>query len=168
MTHCIQAVVARVAVLDEIQQRFPGVRTTALPQGFGMIPATDSLLASAAPDWQTAEPEAFRVMLSWAFLRTLLDFSRLGPVVYLETEYWGGDGGQAAVLLKEGRIAPGPLSEWTAAGAPPLSFERRLESPINRCLREAGVCRTRTEDEFDALGLGRFRGMEDFEEGESR
>jgi hypothetical protein len=64
-------------------------------------------------------------------------------VAYVETEYFGGDGVQAAAVWEGGAIAFGPRQ--ADAG------------PINEALRLLGVERTTAQDEFDTVGLGRHR-----------
>lgn len=73
-----------------------------------------------------------------------------GGLAYVETEYFGGTGGQAAFAFVDGREAVAPQSARSAG-------------PINQALRRIGVVRTLADDEFDAIGLGGRRSMDDYE-----
>jgi hypothetical protein len=69
-------------------------------------------------------------------------------VAYIETEYFGGTGTQAAAVWEGGKIILAP---------------RRADiGPINDALRLLGVTRTPTQDEFDVAGLRRHRRTEDW------
>jgi hypothetical protein len=77
------------------------------------------------------------------------------PVLYIETHYFGGTGYQGAALFKDGELL------WRDA----TSISRRSDiglqlSPISRGLAELGVARTPGADEFDSVGLQRFRSNE--------
>ena len=71
-----------------------------------------------------------------------------GAVAYFETDYWGGEGEQSAVLWERGEMVYGPAKS-------------RL-GPINGALRRMGVERGAALDEFDAVGLGRYRDNDDW------
>lgn len=123
-----------------------------LAQGFELIPATHAVLD--AIDASTAEKRSPAidgfVHLTGGLAMLLAELSQLGPVAYLETEYFGGIGSQAAAAF--------------AAGEPAfLQGETETQSPINEALKVLGVIRGHFADEFDALGLGRYRQMDDWE-----
>lgn len=73
------------------------------------------------------------------------------PVVFVTAEFWGGQGAQAATLYR--------------SGAPPHPFETGYNA-INQALRALGItaeCSAESnKDEFDSLGLGRYRRTEDW------
>lgn len=92
-------------------------------------------------------------MFDWA-----IESSRCFPLAYFETEYHGGAGSQAAAAWAGGVVVAGPFlqaDEDCGKGEP-------SEWPINRVLRHLGVVRSKREDEFDAVGLGRWRNNEDW------
>ncbi len=70
--------------------------------------------------------------------------ARPGPLAYIETDYAGGVGTQAGVLLERGKVVLGPVEG---------------EGTVNRLLNAIGVWHRPGEDEFDALSLGRYRHM---------
>jgi hypothetical protein len=79
----------------------------------------------------------------------ILPFARCGRIVYIEAEFFGGDGTQACIMWDRGGQPSAPLVDNHA---------------INTALRFLGVKVGNHHDEFDALGLGRYRGTDDWEE----
>jgi hypothetical protein len=77
----------------------------------------------------------------------LKEASKDEALVYVETEYFGGDGGQGAIVAHRGDIFFGP-----AEG----------DGSINAALRLLEAKKDGAHDEFDAVGLGRFRSNEDW------
>lgn len=67
--------------------------------------------------------------------------------VAYKAEFWGGSGEQAHVLFKDG----------VAQGLPVVA-----KDAINQALRILGILPGRHQDEFDAVGLGRFRDTQDW------
>jgi hypothetical protein len=101
-------------------------------------------LFPAAPG--PAYPELWN--LSPSGVLWIREVSRLGRVAYIETEYFGGHGAQAASVWESGRTIYGPTNAaW---------------GPINDALRLLGVARTPTDDEFTVAGLPRCRRNEDW------
>ena len=76
-----------------------------------------------------------------------------GGLAYVKTEYWGGQGEQSAVAFVDGREAMAPQRSRGGGG------------PINQALRRIGVVRG-GDDEFDTVGLGERRSMNDYESDE--
>lgn len=74
--------------------------------------------------------------------------SAKGAIAYLETEYFGGDGAQTAIVWDEGKVVYGPCV--------------RSEGTINAALRILGVEAKRGQDEFLTVGLGLVSSNEDF------
>ncbi len=84
-----------------------------------------------------------------------MDLSRLAAVAYVETEYFGGMGTQAAATY----IAGVP----TVAGRHTNETGVETDSlAINEALAAIGVRRKGQMDEFDTIGLGRYRHTEDW------
>jgi hypothetical protein len=115
--------------------------------------AVDRELSVSSPPFTACE------RLSSQLLTALLLQSQTtkSPIAFIETEYHGGAGSQGAVVVECGRIGAGPwasIDEWRGA---------EWYGPINRALHHLGVPRSARDDEFDTLGLGRWRTNEDWE-----
>ena len=145
MGHQIQAVIGKW----EAMHRFAGnwlVKMVELPQNCAMVFLTGALFDDItelydAPDREEASPLTyFTSAIRWA----MEEASWTGPLAYIETDYAGGYGTQAGVLIERGRIVMGPM-----------------EGPgsINNLLHDLGVWHRPGEDEFTALGLNHYRRM---------
>lgn len=147
MGHAIQAIVLApgVAIRDPEPSHLV---TVALPQGFALVPLTDELFDELRTLYPSEEPDPHAEFwkLSAPVLRFVLRLSRGGAVAYLETEYSGGAGEQAAASWRAGSAAVHP---------------RRADvGPINEALRSLGAQAGDARDEFEALGLQRFRDLD--------
>lgn len=67
----------------------------------------------------------------------------------IETDYFGGAGDQVAAVYDKGEEPPRFASERSRVGA------------INEALRAIGVTARKRSDEFETLGLDRYRDFED-------
>jgi hypothetical protein len=151
--HCIQALIAPRRVLEEARATFPMAVVCPLPQDFALVPITDALddalLASAFGQVVDAAEEVVTPTIA-AFASYL---SRHGSVLWVSTDYFGGRGGQDAVM-------------WTlehevlCLGDTPDDMSAWPDSPISLALRRLGVVAADGQDEFDTLGLGRHRSNE--------
>ncbi|PSJ43443.1 hypothetical protein [Allosphingosinicella deserti] len=92
-----------------------------------------------------------------------------GRALYIETDYFGGMGGQSAALFESGGLAwtdnesnltPAPEPSWFSRLVHGQDNQRR-KSPISSGLARLGVLPEGDSDEFDRLGLGRFRSLDD-------
>jgi hypothetical protein len=91
--------------------------------------------------------------LSAGLQSALMRASNDGSLAYIETSYFGGTGSQAAAVFLAGNIA---MRASLPIGREPAS----RDDPINTALRALGVRATDREDEFDSVGLRRFRDLE--------
>jgi hypothetical protein len=147
------ALIGAEATMDAAIEPLEAARCVPLTQGVAMVPLTGGVLEEIeaiygadreAPGRQGAGPPA--AVATWA-----REASRHGWVAYCEAGYALGQGGQRAVVWKDGAEC------------------HRLEhdDSINQVLRFLGVTCAGTrvdeqgmlqgEDEWDAVGLGRFR-----------
>jgi hypothetical protein len=124
-------------------------RFVRLPQGLCLAPVTEEIFEMLKhASMAESEEEAFREHVD-VLRPLLLELSRSSTVLYAETEYFGGQGGQGAVVIRDGRELMGPV--WSAD-----------EYVINEGLRHLGVESSGGVDGFDALGLGLHRNSEEW------
>ena len=146
MVHQIQAIIGKREAVQVFADCWVWAEIVDLPQDCGLVFLTDALFDSITelfdkPDREEPSP----LMLFTSAIRWALEGSACpGPLAYIETDYTGGYGTQAGVLLERGRIIQGPVEG---------------EETINGLLRAVGVWHRPGEDEFDALGLGHYRHM---------
>lgn len=129
-----------------------GLVPVELSRGFALLPGPE-------PDPDAEDLPAFDDLPLWWLDLDLewaaVSASRVGPVAYVEAEFAQGAGSQAAVVWADGLIVLGPLREDDAEHA-----RRRVslvDWPVNRALRRLEVPAETGADEFDTLGLGRYR-----------
>jgi hypothetical protein len=142
MGHCIQTIIARSAVADAVCDLYPQLLRVDVPQGFAVIPVEAEfidLVCEARPQQSSND---FK-LLTDSFCEFLRELSRFGALAYLETEYFGGVGGQGAVVYCSREILMEPT--WQKSGI------------INKALRKIGVRRSLFGDRFSAIGLRQYR-----------
>lgn len=125
----------------EALQRLPVVP---LFYGLSLVPLTDDLFDKLPPIPEVRErPEEF-----WKFSAALealaLELSRFGAVAYVEADFFGGEGTQAAAVWEEGLLCLGPLKS-AGVGA------------INTALQWLGIPSSQGRDGFEIVGLLRHR-----------
>ncbi|WP_146848282.1 hypothetical protein [Brevifollis gellanilyticus] len=140
MAHSVTAIIAASSVADHLLNDRTLVAVD-LRDGHRLIPLEDDDLDSLGLDLSQSL-EGF-TYLSPSLIQFCAEHSHHGPLVYLETEYFGGMGTQSAAAFSNGAlIAPTPL---VGIGA------------INTALRSIGIIATSAPDEFDHIGLSRHR-----------
>lgn len=158
MSYELRALAGRYEVTAQAAR---AARSTAveLPQGYGLLPVTNDMLERLGGDDVWPFGEVFR-FLSAGVEALARRTSLAGDIAYLEADIFGGTGTQAMVLWRGGEACLGPVTaEFTATAPDPSSSQ---QWPFNQALRELDVDRGDAFDEFDALGLGRWRHTEDW------
>lgn len=149
MAHTIEGFIARTELLQEGTKDLQNAYVITLEQGFSLMPITDELHDEV---WQQNKyidkpfEEFWKLSPELAWLG--IQLSKQGAIAYVETDYFGGVGEQVAILWEYGSIALGPLKNDIG--------------PINEVLRRMGVVNTKGHDEFEALGLYRYRNNVDW------
>ena len=90
-------------------------------------------------------------ILATTKIPNIREFGVNKTIAKIETDYFGGSGYQTAKLFVNNKKTYDKSDEqdWSI-------------KPINDVLKEMGVKRTGLQDEFDTIGLGRYRKNEDF------
>ena len=156
MGHVIQAIITKSKISEKMSSELENVLVVDLPWGFKLIPMTMGLfeeIQEHAGKMGDSGSENDTLFLSSAVQHYLQRLSEFGDVMYLETDYFGGEGSQCAIMWRKGDV------EFD------LCFADTPEhpSPISRALKKMGVDATGYFDEFDALELHKYRHMESFE-----
>jgi hypothetical protein len=162
MGHRLQGFIAKLEILEDVRRQSRAINLVRLPQGFAMIPNTEVVhVAIAGPEeFETPPDLQIFVYMSVPLAHWAEQLSLAARIAYVETDYFGGVGAQTAVAWDNGVIAVGPFtSAHGSVSEEPLSKAAFAELPINRVLTFLGVDRGKAWDEFDALGLGKFRNI---------
>ncbi|RGC65183.1 hypothetical protein C5N14_30015 [Micromonospora sp. MW-13] len=152
MSYQLSAVVADVELLREQTADLDHAVLAALRQDFALLPVTPQLveeLTGSLPDFVVAEPgpdRPFELVLSPALAALFAGWSGLGPVAYLEAEFSGGVGRQAAVVWLAGAVSWGPHFD-------DVLDSPREQWPLNAALVRLGAEPGRWIDPFAELGL---------------
>lgn len=123
-----------------------------LSQGLALLPVTDDVLDGLGRVDERPFGEAFW-FLSGGIASLGALASRSGPVAYLEADFAGGAGLQAAVVWAGGDVVLGPVT------IPVSPLPAQPDWPVNQALRRLGASGT---DEFAAIGLDRHRHTRDW------
>jgi len=81
-----------------------------------------------------------------------------GKCAYIETAYFGGIGTQLSETWENGKIIEGPLISYDGI-ANKKDFEnvKIVDGSINQALKNLGILSQERKDEFDTVGLGKYR-----------
>jgi hypothetical protein len=158
MAHNIYLFAGHPQVLRRYEEASPLVRLYRLTPGadLAVMPVDDALhddlhRRSGTGEWL----ETLR--LTTADLTFAAETSCLGALAYLETDYAGGTGIQAAALWGGGALAIRPLSMMSGQSPGQSPGRPRATWPINAVLRGLGIVAATGRDEFDTFGLGGYR-----------
>jgi hypothetical protein len=145
MGHTIQGLVVPPATAAQVAAVPEATLIPLEAARLAFVPMTDALferLAALFPA-PSAQPYAEFWKLSSSGSLWMEVISAAGLAAYVETDYFGGMGSQAAAVWEAGRVVLGP--------------HQGQVGPINDALRFLGVARTQALDEFAAAGLDRYR-----------
>lgn len=167
MGHRIQCFIGSPVVIETILNPLAPIDVVLedLPQGFQCLFLCDKLRSSIQEykhmnDITYIEPFHF---FSSAIKGYLEDNKENGVFVYIETDYFGGEGTQASGFFKDGQLIEVYEANNSHIDVSLAYPDRLLMQPINRTLRRLGVVRDMIYDEFDTLGLAEHRYMPDHE-----
>ncbi|MFI0353417.1 hypothetical protein [Actinomadura sp. 9N407] len=150
MSYVLQGVVGDFDRLRSLSDGLPQAVVVPLWQRLGLLPVTDEIFDELTDERQGGGPF---MLMSPAFAERLADWSRGGRVAYVEAEFFGGAGTQAAALWENGLQTWGPEHAELVAGP-------RENWPINAVLARLGAVATGAFDLFDTVGFGQERGMD--------
>ncbi len=169
MGHAIAAFIGHYAALHTAIRSLPHVHLIALAQDYGLLPVSEAFYDALAAQAPSPQPDKYPVFvyLSASLITLGEELSHHTPVAYVETDYFGGVGTQAAILWQDGDVY-GPFSTETRYERNELIVTAAEQRAINRVLQRLGVRRETAKDEFEALGLRRYRSTEDWLEAAMR
>lgn len=173
MGHIIGGFIALEKQLTELVANYDLAHVIPLKQEFAFVPVSDELciqLFEGKEFLADMSDERFRCLSSKLF-QIGRWFSKTTPIAYIETDYDGGTGFQCAVAWKDGDIEVYPTAAGREEG---FQMDGYSLKPINDALSKIGVQIYLTEDltaddmdeftkdEFDKLGLGKYRDNDDW------
>lgn len=149
--HDVKALIAKSGVLQSKAGQFSNAVVCPLSQGYSLLPITDAFAKelSAYRSASSASRATPLEEISPELLILATEISQLAPVAYITTGYFGGQGGQDAVVWDKGNLVFSPSVQGYDRVWP--------DSPISQALRSIGVVAEEEKDEFDTVGLGNHR-----------
>jgi hypothetical protein len=148
MGHFIYAIVAPAATADAISNVWPELPRLDKSNGFAVFPVDAELIDDRiGPEDTPIETENKSMLLTFEFHELLRELSRDGQLAYVETEYFGGLGGQCALVCRDGNDLMSLT--WDSIG------------PINDALALIGMPRGTFRDLFAAVGFDKVRSNND-------
>jgi len=148
MTHIVTGLIAKPFALEAFASKHSLHSPISLSVGLSILPLRDDDIDSLLPSPPTGLVDGFE-HLSEQLMHLLEAASLNCALLYFETEYFGGDGSQGAVVFCNGVVAYGPK----CAGI----------GPISEALRLLGVTVIPPAfDEFETIGLRRYRQTKDW------
>ncbi|MDQ3281914.1 MAG: enhanced serine sensitivity protein SseB C-terminal domain-containing protein [Acidobacteriota bacterium] len=149
MGHSLQALVLPLSASERIQSHAAPTHPVRITASLLLVPVTDELYDFLVRGDVSADLHDDVFAKFHPALQTFAAaISGAEPYAYIETEYFGGTGVQAAAAWREGETLYAPQSA-------PIG-------PINEVLRILGVVSSRHLDEFEAAGLSRHRHLEEW------
>ena len=149
--HEVEALIANSNGLAARTRQFESAIVCPLVQGFSLLPFTEAF-AQELGEYQIETRAALAKPIRYISdgLHALaIDLSHKSPVAYVSTYYFGGQGGQDALVWDKGTLQFSPTSPGYEQNWP--------NSPISQALRMIGVVAEQGMDEFDTIGLGKHR-----------
>lgn len=144
MGHSIRAFIGKDDVIQKLSDDWIKARDIPLKQGYSMVCLTGDLfddimeLSEAEDELNCSELTLFTT----AIFDIMQEYSNNSMLAYIEADYFGGIGMQAGVLFENGKIIINPTEK---------------SGIINIILHKLGVYRENGKDEFNSLGLGKYR-----------
>jgi hypothetical protein len=146
MGHCIQAIVTSSRNAEAMCATYPClVRVDTLP-AIAILPVEEEFYDAVTQARPSRRADGF-MLLTAEFQEFLRGQSKNDRVAYIETDYFGGNGGQGAVVYADGEVLMPP--QWSAGGR------------INRALKHLGVRRAFFRDRFATIHLDDYRSNEE-------
>lgn len=148
MGHCIQTIVAPLVTANLVADRWPELPRLNRDNGFALFPVDAGLIdARIMPDQSPTESADEFLLLTNGFRRWLRQLSCGGQLAYVETDYFGGTGGQGALVCRNNLEIMPPT--WSESGT------------INQALGMIGLKGVWQADSFAAAGFTVVRSNDD-------
>ena len=146
MGYTLKAYIGRKESLTPILEKYTESKLVELNSDISMIPLTEELFD------EINQMEISTKLMGFEFLNQNIENRILKvigskEVAYVESEFFGGEGGHIGLIWKNGERA--------------FTSDLNIQS-MNEILKRLGVQKTTFKDEFDSIGLGQYRQTEDW------
>lgn len=146
MGYNLKAFIGQVESLESVTTQFKNAKLISLTQQIVLIPMTGDLF-NEINDYRTNNNIDGYEYLTTDIESEILKTIHIGLIAYIEVEYFGGTGVQNGILWKNGKRI----------------FEHSgTKDVVNLILKQFGITRSKSRDEFETVGLNRHRYTEDW------
>ncbi len=149
MGYYLQAIICKEKASEIITREFYSAKRVCLKGDLYIIPYTSDLYDEFNQFDKSGHFDKFEYLNEKLFTY-LIQKSVIEPIAYVEAEYFGGTGGQSAIMLNNGEVVIDVRFEDNGYGA------------INAVLKEFGINKESDLDEWDTVGMLRHRSTEDW------
>lgn len=146
MGHMFRAIIVKDNIIQSITEHWIYAEMIKLPQDYALIFLNDYLFDDIEElyDLKNTRDYPHLNYLTDSVIEFLKDNSRGTPLIYMETDYFGGYGTQVGVFFENGEMKCEPMNG---------------DGTVNHLLRLLGVRKHLLKDEFDTLELYKYRRM---------
>jgi hypothetical protein len=148
MGYILYAFIGKQEDILPMQKAYSHAKSVQLRQGISLIPMTRELYDQINNFTLSDNINGF-IYLTTNIENQILKVVGSNSIAYIEAEYFGGNGGQKAIIWKDNQRL--------------LTFPHSQDA-INKTLQSLGVTPDKRKDEFDTVGLRRYRNMEEWVE----
>ena len=141
MGYNLQAFICKQADANIFTENFDKAKNIEIGQGLSLIPMTEELFDQINNFVVSDSVDKFEYLTD-NIETEILQLIDCKKCAYVEAEYFGGQGGQIAIIWSNGRRQ---------------SFFEYGQECINGVLKDFGIKTKLFKDEFDTLNLGRHR-----------
>jgi len=146
MAYVLKAFIGKKKNLKGIEKEYQSAKIVELKNNYCIIPVTNSLF-NEINKMRLSTKTNFYFYLTKDFENDILEIVLNKKIAYVESEYFGGNGGHLGVVWENGkRIYDGKLHKKT----------------LNEILKVLGVKKSLFKDEFETLGLNKHRFTENW------
>ena len=110
-----------------------------------MIPLTNELYSFIISKYEQKFNVVWFDYLNLSLYDIIKESSKLGKICYVEAEYFGGKGSHSSIAFKDNCE---------------VFREIEIVGSIDKALKHIGVLTINDKDEFDSIGLGKYRDTE--------
>lgn len=146
MGYTLKAYIGKEENLNPILEKYSESKKVNLNQGISMIPMTDKLFEEINEMKSSSGISTFEFLTKDIENKTIQIIENL-EVAYVESDFFGGQGGHIGVIWKNGKRD--------------FLVESNKNS-MNKILKRLGVNRSLLKDEFEKVGLAKNRHTDDW------
>jgi len=146
MGYTLKAYIGKKENLNPILEKYSESQIVDLGYGISMIPMTEELFDQINNLEVSNSIDKFEFLTDYIERKTI-EAIGLRQLAYVESEFFGGQGGHIGIIWGNGKR---------------VYFGEHGKNTMNEIMKRLGINRTLMKDEFETVGLSKFRHTEDW------